>query len=234
MRVIQISWVFVMSLFLICCSSEGVNTQVSATKDVSPSPKRTIEKNTNNITSIANSKGLIVLSNKYGKGDFVRMYNADGSLWYEFTYYYDDADGNFEYANEEFAPFSFHPDNFVLALKCVGEDANNYEVIVNEQKGLTKFVKKDDPTLQLETWENHIVKRFAVDFIKEVNPLRETPEGVTKITNLPSGTTFHPVEIEGDWLKVRWGDSPADKNVNIGWVRWKENDVILIELFSMS
>jgi hypothetical protein len=44
--------------------------------------------------SIKNTKGLIVLSDQYGKNDFIRFYNEDGSIWYEFTYYYDDSDGN--------------------------------------------------------------------------------------------------------------------------------------------
>jgi len=65
----------------------------------------------------------------------VRFYNEDGSLWYEFTFYYDDSDGKFEYANENFNPFAFHPNNFLLDLKSRGEDGNRYEVVVNEETG---------------------------------------------------------------------------------------------------
>lgn len=192
------------------------------------------------VDSIKNTKGLIVLSEQYGKTDFIRFYNQDGSLWYQFTFYYDDSDGKFEYENENFAPFSFHQDYFVLALKCVGEDADRYEVIVNEKTGLRKFVRKDDKTLKFETWEQHILKTFAVDFDRESNPLRETPGGKIKIIELPKEVVFHPVEISGEWLKVRW-DSPKtvrrnkkSNNSKFGWVKWRENNKILIELFYFS
>ncbi|MBK8810726.1 MAG: hypothetical protein IPN69_08350 [Acidobacteria bacterium] len=104
-------------------------------------------------SSIKDTKGLIVLSNKYGKNDFVRFYNDDGSLWYEFTFYYDDSDGKFEYEKRRIRPFSFHQDYFCVSLNG-GEDKYRYEVIVNEENGLKKFVKKDDPTLKFETLVN--------------------------------------------------------------------------------
>lgn len=181
------------------------------------------------IDSIKNTKGLIVLSNRYGKNDFIRFYNEDGSLWYEFTFYYDDSDGKFEYENENFAPFSFHPDYFSLALRCVGEDESRFEVIVNEETGLKKFVRKADKTLKFETLENHILKTFAIDFNRTENPLRKIPEGEIKVVDLPKEITFHPVEVKGEWLKVRWDNTKKD--TDFGWIKWKENDKILIELF---
>lgn len=182
--------------------------------------------------SIKNTKGLIVLSNRYGNNDFIRFYNEDESLWYEFTFYYDDSDGKFEYENEDFAPFAFHPDYFSLALRCVGEDKSRFEVIVNEETGLKKFVRKTDKTLKFETFENHILKTFSIDFNRTENPLRKIPEGEIKVVDLPKEVTFHPVEIKGEWLKVRWDNTKKD--TDFGWVRWKENDKILIKLFYFS
>lgn len=186
----------------------------------------------NDKTSIENTKGLIVLSDQYSKKDFVRLYNEDGSLWYEFTYFYNDSRGKFEYENENFKPFAFHQDYFVLALKCVGEDKNRYEVIVNEESGLKKFVRKNDPNLKFQTWEDYILKTFAIDFNRKENPLREEPDGKVKVVDLPKEATFYPVEIKGEWLKVRWDDSKKEGgNIDSGWVKWKENQKILIELF---
>ncbi len=182
-----------------------------------------------NKNSIINIKGLVALSDKYSKNDFVRFYNEDGSLWYEFTFYYDDSDGKFEYANENFNPFAFHPDNFLLALKSTGEDGKRYEVVVNEETGLKKFVNKDDPVLKFVTWEEHLLKAFAVDFNKNENTLRETPGGELKKVDLAEKVSVHPVEVKGEWLKVEW-DNP-DKTKNNGWVKWKENERLLIEIF---
>ena len=185
--------------------------------------------------SIMDAKGVVVLSNNYHKGDLVRFYNEDGSLWYEFTFYYDDTDGKFEFENENFAPFAFHPDYFVLALKCVGQYRDRYEVIVNERTGLRKFVEKGDPSIRFETWEEHIQKVFAVGFKLEKNPIREVPEGIEKNVSLPEGTTFYPVEVKEKWLKVRWDDPQNQgKNGASGWVKWRDSDRILIELYYFS
>lgn len=246
----------VICLILIFLNSQACSTQVANIQVLTPNnqetnqSKKSQEANQNMIktgtwqeqqvvesdkTSINNAKGLITLSNKYGKKDFVRIYNEDGSLWHEFTYYYDDSDGKFEYENENFEPFAFHPDYFKLALKCVGEDKSRYEVIVNEETGLRKFVKKDDLILKFETWEDHVKGVFAVSFNWEENPLREAPEGKIKVNRLSKGVTFHPVKIEGDWLKVRWDEANKAKNdVGYGWVKWKENNKILVELFYFS
>ncbi|MEO8648323.1 MAG: hypothetical protein ABI539_04075 [Acidobacteriota bacterium] len=232
------------------CSTGVANTQVLAPKgqEMNRNTER-LEVNENVIktstqndlqtvqadkTSIKNTKGLIVLSDKYGKNDFVRFYNEDGSLWYEFTYYYDDSDGKFEYENANFEPFAFHPDYFVLALKCVGEDKGRYEVIVNEDTGLKKFVKKDDPTLKFQTWDEHITKAFAVSFNREENPLREMPEGKIKVVELPKEATFHPVKVQGEWLKVNWEVAKHVDHAGFGWIKWKENQKLLIELFYFS
>lgn len=230
------------------CSAETGDTQALPTNANQNEERRAANDQTNKAsthsesqpvqadkTSIRDTKGLIVLSDRYGKKDFIRFYNEDGSLWYEFTFYYDDSDGKFEYENEEFAPFSFHQDYFVLALRCIGEDKTRYEVIVNEETGLKKFVKKDDPTLKLETWEEHLRKLFAVGFDREKNPMRETPEGQAKIVEFPKEVPLHPIEVRGDWLKVRWDSSEKSrKHAESGWVKWRDNDQILIELFYFS
>ncbi|MBA3632390.1 MAG: hypothetical protein H0W58_06210 [Acidobacteria bacterium] len=185
--------------------------------------------------SIKNTKGLIVLSDRYGKNgnDFIRFYNEDGSLWYEFTYHYAVKGGKYE-RNENFLPLAFHPDYFILALKCVAENKNRYEVIVNEETELKKFVKKDDPTLKFQTWEDYITKAFAIDFNQDENPLRETPEGKVKDVDLPKEVTFHPVKVEGEWLKVSWDVAKHGDNAGFGWVKWKENQKLLVELFNLS
>jgi len=183
----------------------------------------------------SNSLGLIVLS-KGGK-DFIHIYNEDGSLWHKFTFYYDDSDGKFEYANENFRPFAFHPDNFLLALKCVRKEAGRCEMIVNEETRLKKYVKADDPSLKFETWEEHVLNVFAVGFNRKVNPMLEAPQGrVKKVTSLD--VPFHPVEVRGEWLKVKWdaanGTEKKGAKRNSGWIRWKKGARLLVELFYIS
>lgn len=196
------------------CSAKTVVTQSNQESNLSKESRKVNENSskTNNPeelqieqtgeNSIKNAKGLIVLSKYYRKNDFISFYNEDGSLWYKFTYYYDDSDGKFEYSNVNFDPFAFHPDNFVLVLKCVGKDREQYEAIVKEKAGLKKFVRKDDAALEFETWEKHILKAFAIDFNRKENRLREALKGKIVNIDLSKKVTLHPVEIKGEWLKI--------------------------------
>ena len=217
------------------CRVSPVEQQISS---FIPGPSPVIEQASTSVEVefpvIENTIGLIVLSDNYDKGDFVKIYNEDGSLWHKFTHYYDDSDGEFEYANDNFRPFAFHPDYFVLALKCVGKKADRYEVIVNEETNLKKYVKVNDKVLKFETWENHILKLFAVGFDEKENPMLEVPQGQVK-NLVKSERTFHPVEVKGEWLKVKWDvTGETDKKEtqqNSGWLRWKKDGKLIVELF---
>lgn len=219
------------------CVSYRASKNNTPTSDVTS--QEVLKKDEEDKAPVEDSIGLIVLSEKnYGKNDFVRIYNEDGSLWYKFTFFYDDSDGEFEYANKDFSPLAFHPDYFVLALKCVGKEEGRYEVIVNEETRTRKYVRADDSTLTFRTWEEHILKVFAIGLNLKENPLREAPQGKVKSISLPDPVVFHPVNVRGDWLEVRWATTDQDTNKEMkygsGWVQWKKNGKILIELFYIS
>jgi hypothetical protein len=232
---------FLLTPFLLFSNfcANSVEKQVKTNAPLTPSPitKEASPSVQQEFDTIGNTIGLIVLNEQnYGKEDFVHFYNEDGSLWYKFTFYYDDSDGKFEYANGDFRPFAFHKDYFVLALKCVGKENGRYEVIVNETTGLRKYVKADDPVLRLETWEEHILNVFAVTFNQVDNPLLDAPSGqVKKVVLSNAEPFFHPIEIKGKWLKVKWKTSEETKrkepNHDSGWIRWKEGESLLVELF---
>ncbi len=185
------------------------------------------------VSTTSNSLGLIVLSRSYSNKAFIHIYNADGSLWHRFTFYYDDSDGKLEYANENFRPFAFHPDYFLLALKCVRKETGRYEVIVNEETGLKKYVKADDPSLRFETWGGHILKVFAVGFNRKENPVLNAPQGRVKKVAIPD-VPFHPVEVRGEWLKIKWEAANKGARNDSGWIRWKRGERLLVELFYVS
>lgn len=130
---------------------------------------------------------LVVKERSYGKGDSIHFYNEDGSLWHKLTPYYDDTDGK-----------------AISAFKCVGKEDGRYEIIFDEETGLRKYVKADDPFLILETWEEHILNVRSVRFNQAENPLLEAPQGRVKRVAL-SDALIQPVEVKGEWLKVKWG-----------------------------
>jgi hypothetical protein len=190
--------------------------------------------------SLENTIGVITLNNKsHTKTRRLQFFNEDGSLWYEFSFYDDAADHSFDRAKTVFHPFSFHRDYFVLALKCVGKEANRFQVVVNESTRLTKFIRRPDDSFKFQTWKEHILERFAVGFDPANNPLRTGPGENVRTLRLPSeAVTFHPLQIKGNWLKVSWNVSDdskgKDKRVEYGWVKWKQNSELLIEFFYFS
>jgi len=221
---------------LICCANYG-GKQITVKNSTQAKPDEVLRHTAGEKFNIKNTRGVVAL-NKFVKGDFVRFYNADGSLWYEFTYFYDDRDGKFEYSNDDFRPFAFHQDNFLLVLKCTETTDRFFEVVVNEQTGLKKYVKANDPVLKFETWEKFVLSVFAVNFDKKANPLLEAPNGRVKSVAVPSDANFRPVETEGDWLKVRWGPDAAktrDAMPNAsGWIRWKNDGTLLVDFYYFS
>lgn len=222
--------------FLLFSSSYASSAQTQVKTNAPPAPNPITKEASapdGKKLEIGGTVGLIVLNN-YGKEDFVHFYNEDGSLWYKFTYYYGDGDGKFEYANDDFSPFAFHADYFLLALKCVGKKGGRYEVIVNEETGLKKYVRTDDAVLKLETWEEHVLKVFAVTFNQEENPLLKAPQGKVK-KGPPPDAPLHPVEVQGEWLKVKWyapsGTGGTEPRHDFGWIKWRRGERLLVELF---
>ena len=205
---------FYVLVFLILISLSS-STQVSAQRD-----------------SIGNSIGLIVLNKSHSRDRYIEFFNDDGSLWYRFSFYYDDSDGKFDYANNEFRPFAFHPDYFVLALKCIKKDSSGYQVIVNEEKRLLKYMRVGDTTISFEGWKTHLLNAFSVDFDSHRNQPRLRPHG--PVINVDArDRIFRPVRIKGDWLKVKWR-SLGRKKYLYSWIRWRRAESLLVELFYFS
>jgi hypothetical protein len=182
--------------------------------------------------SIKNTIGVVTLNDKApdpDKRQMIQFFNKDGTLWYEFSFYNDEGAGKPASTNVDFRPLSFHLDYFVLALKCIATDASRFEVVVNEATGLTKYLRKSDRALKLDTWEDHILRLFAVDFNRLKNPVLSAPSGNVISIRIPKDTFFHPVEIKGNWLKVRWDVTDEGKNTRYGWIKWKENSNLIID-----
>src|SRR5215467_9892516 len=188
--------------------------------------------------SIENTIGVITLSHEdpdHSHTWTAKLFNEDGSIWYEFSFYDENRDHPFDPSRVDFRPFAFNLENFLLVFKCVGEDANRFEVIVNEKTGLKKFVRKNDRAFKYQTWEDHVLDQFAVDFDESNNPLRSMLSMHARLVQAPKDVFFHPVKIERNWLRVRWDVSETEgvkstrgkKKIGYGWIKWKEGNNII-------
>ena len=198
--------------FALAVFAQGLNNK----KSILP-PSEEVFRLTDGLITLVIGKNI----NKFS--DTVRIYNDDGSLWYEFSYleshplYYKNN------SNKEFKPFGGIDYGITLKLKGVSE--NWYEVVVNEDTQETKYTSIRDPFLRRERWQKYIQISPYVLFNKAENPLREIPDGQIKTLEISDSDRFVVKWIEGDWLKVL--RKPSQGN-DLGWVRWKNGNDILI------
>ncbi|MEQ8574081.1 hypothetical protein [Fulvivirga sp.] len=195
-------------------------TEIDQAEQVSDIPK----------FDMSNTLGVLSLSSKIEiiEDDTVRLLNEDGSLWFKFTFYYDDSDGEYDYFKEEFSPFAFHPDYSLLGLIVTADKGSRYKVVVNGNNGLEKYIEKQD-YLEFLKWGEYIVsKTFSVDFDKMNNPLKM--ENDRESSNIPYSNDefYHPNKVEGDWLQVKWGN---EDNWEYGWIRWRDGNDIIIKWY---
>ena len=183
---------------------------------------------------IGDTIGVIVLAEKgYEKNQLINFYNSDESLWYQYSFYDDEAAHS---TRQDFRPFAFHPDYFVLALKCLRKTkASTFEVVVNEQTGTTKIVSLKDGNLKFQSWPSHILSLFAVDFNESNNPLRKAPSAQAARIELPKNSQCAPVSIKNRWLKIVCKTTePASSVRKVGWILWRDDRELLVERFYMS
>jgi hypothetical protein len=174
--------------------------------------------------------GVLSLSSEVGMNvdDTIKLLNEDGSVWFKFTFYYNDSDGKYDYYKEDFSPFAFHPDYSLLGLVVIADEGDRYKVIVNEEKGLEKYIKKKS-YLEFFEWGGFIeTKVFSVEFDQENNPLRKSNNSTSSILPYSKDEFYHPNKVEGDWLQVKWG---YEDNWEYGWIKWRDGNYIIVRWY---
>ena len=200
---------------------EGVETRKSNIKEVS--------KQQNFKVNVENTLGVISLSSEveFTKDDTIRILNADGSLWYKFSFYYDGSDGKVDFYNAEFNPHVFHPDYFLLGLVVKEKLTNDkFKVEVNQIKSLEKLIEIKD-YLVFRSWSDQVLNAFSISFDSNINPIKREGANASEIISFPKDVFFQPVKIKNEWLQVKWG---SEGNEEYGWIKWKEDGFLILNL----
>lgn len=184
-----------------------------------------------NKSIIEGSIGVVSVVDNITEQDTIRFFDKEGSLWYKFSFFYDDSDGKFDYPNDNFKPLAFHPDNFLLALKVIDTTGNRYKVLINEKTGLKKYLKRNKDFLLFQSWEEHILSVASLSFDKGANPILEEPSKNASQIHYDEDAFYQPVEIKKDWLRIKWD---YNGNWKYGWIRWKMKEKLLIELYYLT
>ncbi len=243
--------IIILSLSFQSCASRGVENQLS--KNPNSYPNETpvnrsyllvpshAEKDLEASSPIdsydlKDSLGWVGTKDKsFAKDESIRIYNEDGSLWYEFSPNHEESARESIEQNENFRPFRYSTDYNLFYFNAVGQDKRYYHVIVNDETGLTKLIRKDDPHIRLGTWEEYILDSFAIEFDANSNPLLQKAEGQPVNHVVRNSINYRPDKIEGDWLKVRWFENNDDRNKpEFGWVRWRKDNRLVLNIFEIA
>ncbi|MEZ5306401.1 MAG: hypothetical protein R2684_04565 [Pyrinomonadaceae bacterium] len=101
--------------------SEISNQVIESTVSESPFRKR-----------VDTSFGIVTLGPNYSEADsMIDIENEDGSRWHQFSFYYDDSDGKYDFAREDFHPYHLDPDYSGLGFECLSETEDSYKVVVD-------------------------------------------------------------------------------------------------------
>ncbi|MBN2682155.1 MAG: hypothetical protein JXR58_06575 [Bacteroidales bacterium] len=124
---------------------------------------------------------------------------------------------------------AYDPDYFIIIFDLVSFNSGKFRVLFGNEVVLIN--KKENITL-VESWENLLMNSFIGT--KSSNPLRKLPNNKSDAINLDySKNGFVCRKIEGDWLYVSCDsicETCSDNKYYEGWVRWRMNGKLLIEL----
>lgn len=141
-----------------------------------------------------------------------------------------------DWVPEEYSPFFFKPDYGLYHFVCLEKTDTYYKVLVNESE-IGYFPSNAE--FVFRTWEstlmNAVVERITAD-----NPLLSECDSESAIVEFNCETERFTVEdvLEKDgeyWLYVSFDPNcsvypDASTPLEYGWIKWKENGVLLVNL----
>jgi len=128
--------------------------------------------------------------------------------------------------------FGDNPDYFRLIFDCTKSTDKYYQVVVDQKTNEFGFIKKADSLFKFETVIEYVSEwtTLGLDFDRTQNPLRQKPSDNATIISNDDQKKYKiwradKIEMKGDWLKVKIRDNEQ------GWIRWRQNDKIVIRLY---
>lgn len=131
-----------------------------------------------------------------------------------------------------YAPPWFYPeimklDYDMLFLKTITLSNGWLEVVVNKQTTLSYWILRDDA--EFIAWSDFLLDIFSVELINpKTNPLLFKPhKDASIVATTPPRFDLKPLAIQDDWMMVST-NGLAGRIVPTAWIRWRNNDSLLI------
>jgi len=116
---------------------------------------------------------------------------------------------------------AYDPEYGIFIVKCTGYNENYYYITINGKKYIIDRKKYRD-IVDCKNAEEYVLSGYPNLYENPHNPLRKEPNDSSEVIKDYMKYTYVPVEIKGDWLKVKddkecFAEEPYNKNI-IGWV----------------
>jgi hypothetical protein len=126
---------------------------------------------------------------------------------------------------------AFAPEYGIFVVEVASEVENGYNVIIDEFHYFIE--KKYDQYIKLYSQEEYVLNGYPV--LSRNTPLRVAPSDTSSLViDDYDEYSYLSIKVEGDWLFVNDDkDCPlrdAGDNVIAGWVRWRKNGELLIQV----
>lgn len=152
--------------------------------------------------------GVITVSESYEFGDTIKIYDTNQKL---------------------LTTIIRIDESQIIVLKCLDRNESHYRVKLDN--GDIGYISLSSKKVIFQTWEEHILSLFAVGFDEKKNPLRKEPSLDAEMLYYDQDEFYHPNQIKGEWLQIKYG---LESNWKYGWIKWKNEDNLIIELYSFA
>lgn len=150
-------------------------------------------------------------------------------------------------------PKYFEADYGIVHFVCISQSAKAYKILINYS--VEKYLPKQKDS-RFIPWDSYILQSFGVRRIvdekhkpKTIETLYTEPQDDSKPIAIPQGhEMFCPMQVKGDWVQVQYDcfynqdnnkheGQPCQKYIAecktgvTGWLRWRKDNQVLIEIF---
>lgn len=122
---------------------------------------------------------------------------------------------------------AFYPDENVVVFDAIKSNTG-YKVFVN---GVWKEVK---PTrgIEYQDWASYMKKVYVK--ANKKHPLNKEANIKSPVISDNAEYSYKVLEVKGDWIRVECSqecEGCPDNKILKGWIKWKDNQVIIVDLF---
>jgi hypothetical protein len=244
--------------FCICCSSNKDKSSdnldknnesliktdsVSLNGSLSPSNQQSNTSETLSIGILGIGKVKLefqehIFNNKAYQLDFYQDYTdsiAKQTLTLKWS---DDNDGAVQAINDTFLEikdYFIEEPHYIIIFNCLRQVGDYYEIVTNEQTMETMWIKKSN-LISYKSWGNFLKSTVCVSQIDIVsNPVRKKQDGL-EIQVDDTEPCWEVIDVKDNWLFIKYPSFYLDDSDSIqinfrGWIKWYEEDEIIINYY---